>query len=227
MRIFCIIPAFNEANNIEKTLSSLEGIVDKIVVVDDCSSDDTYAIAKKRGIVVLRHSINRGQGAALQTGNEYALRKGADIAVHFDADGQFLANEIGDIVKPIIVEDFDIVFGSRFMEKKSNMPIFKKLIIMNIARFINRVFWGIKLSDPQNGFRAMNRKTMQKININNDGSAHCSEILSKAVKCKLKFKEVPVTVEYNNFGQGIFSGKGRGMGGARIIKDLILGKLLK
>lgn len=234
-KIFCVIPAYNEEGNIGRVIEEVSGVIENLVVVVDGASDETYKKAvetKKRlapsrpNITILRHIINRGQGAALQTGNEYAAKNNADIIVHFDADGQFLVSEIKDLVDQVKNENFDIVFGSRFMEKKSNMPFFKRHIIMRIGRLVNRFFIGLNLTDPQNGFRVMGKKAIEKIKIDQDGSAHCSEILAKTSKNKLKFKEIPVTVRYFDFGQGIFSGKGRGKGGFVIIRDLIFSKFL-
>ena len=207
-------------------VDSVRPLVDKVVVVDDGSSDQTYELAKGQGATVLRHLLNRGQGAALETGNQYALARGADIIVHFDADEQFLAGEIKDAVQPIISGEADVVFGSRFLDKKSQMPWLKKNIIYNLARFISRILFGVNTTDPQGGFRAMSAEAASKITIEQDGMAHCSEILIKAFKNKLAVKEVSITVIYNNFGQGIFGGKGRGSGGIRIIGDLLLSKII-
>ena len=218
-KIFCIIPAFNEQKNIAKVLAQVKPIVDEVVVVDDGSTDKTAQIAAQAGVIVLRHFFNRGQGAALETGNQYALSKGADIIVHFDADGQFLAQEIKDIVKPIKAGEAQIVFGSRFLEKKSSIPKFKKYILLPIARLVNYLLLGVRFSDPQSGFRAFSRQAAQKIKIENDGMAHCSEILAKALKSGYKIKEVPITVIYHHFGQRLG-------GGVRIVKDLILARLL-
>lgn len=225
-KIFCIIPAFNEEEKIAKVIKDVFPFFDKIIIVDDGSFDNTYKEAKKSGVVVLRHLINRGQGAALETGNQYALKNGVDFVVHFDADGQFLSDEINDVLEPLKDDKYDIVFGSRFLGKKNNMPFFKKNILFPVARLIN-LFLGVKTTDPQSGFRAMNRKALEKIKIKNDGSAHCSEILSKAFKFKLKIKEIPITVLYDEFGQGIFGGKGKGSGGIKIIKDLIIQKIIE
>ena len=225
-KIFCIIPAFNEEGKIAKVIKDIFPFFDKIIIVDDGSFDNTYEEAKKSGVVVLRHLINRGQGAALETGNQYALKNGVDLVVHFDADGQFLSDEINDVLEPLKDDKYDIVFGSRFLGKKNNMPFFKKNILFPVARLIN-LFLGVKTTDPQSGFRAMNRKALEKIKIKNDGSAHCSEILSKAFKFKLKIKEIPITVLYDEFGQGIFGGKGKGSGGIKIIKDLIIQKIIE
>ncbi len=225
-KIFCIIPAFNEEEKIAKVIKDVFPFFDKIIIVDDGSFDNTYKEAKKSGVVVLRHLINRGQGAALETGNQYALKNGVNFVVHFDADGQFLSDEINDVLEPLKDDKYDIVFGSRFLGKKNNMPFFKKNILFPVARLIN-LFLGVKTTDPQSGFRAMNRKALEKIKIKNDGSAHCSEILSKAFKFKLKIKEIPITVLYDEFGQGIFGGKGKGSGGIKIIKDLIIQKIIE
>ena len=224
MKIFCVIPAWNEEKNINTTIKKALNYVDFLILVDDCSNDSTLLEAKKiqeeyqNKITILRHPINLGQGAALQTGNEYAIEHGADIIFHFDGDGQFLAEEIINLTNPIIEENYDIVFGSRFMEKKSDIPNFKKNVIMPLAKIFNRIFFGIKTSDPQIGFRAMTINTAKKIKIENDRMAHCTETLFKAHKYKLKIKEVPVTVIYKSYGQK-FSGA------FKIIKDLIYKKI--
>ncbi|MDD5072077.1 MAG: glycosyltransferase family 2 protein [Patescibacteria group bacterium] len=219
MKIFCVIPAYNEKETISEVIDKVKPLVSEVVVVDDGSSDETGKLARAKGVRVLSHLINRGQGAALETGNQYALKAGGDIIVHFDADGQFLPGEIEDIVSPIQEGQADIVFGSRFLGKKSNMPPFKKYVIIPLAHLINKIFTGSTLTDPQNGFRAMSKKAAEEIKIEQDGMAHNTEIISKAFSSGLKIKEIPVTVIYNNFGQ-------RFSGGLKIIKDLILARLI-
>lgn len=221
MKVFCVIPAYHEEKNIAKVIQRVLDYVDFLVVIDDGSKDQTYNEALKiisEKLKVLKHPINLGQGASLQTGNEYAIKQGADIIIHFDADGQFLAEEIKKVVNPIIEEDADIVFGSRFLEIKSDIPKFKKNIIMPMAKMFNYVFFGIKTSDPQSGFRAMKAEVTKKIKIENNRMAHCTEILAKAHRHKLKIKEVSITVIYEEFGQK-FSG------GFKIIKDLFFKKI--
>lgn len=221
MKVFCVIPAYHEEKNIAKVIQKVLDYVDFLVVIDDGSKDQTYNEALKiisEKLKVLKHPINLGQGASLQTGNEYAIKQGADIIIHFDADGQFLAEEIKKVVNPIIEEDADIVFGSRFLEIKSDIPKFKKNIIMPMAKMFNYVFFGIKTSDPQSGFRAMKAEVTKKIKIENNRMAHCTEILAKAHRHKLKIKEVSITVIYEEFGQK-FSG------GFKIIKDLFFKKI--
>lgn len=219
-KISIIIPTWNEEKNIANVLSSLIEKHENIIIVDDGSSDKTVEIAKQFPVTILSHIINRGQGASLQTGNEYAISRGADIIVHFDGDGQFLIKEIDDLINPIINENYDIVFGSRFMEKESKIPWFKKNVLFKMGKIINRIFFNIKTTDPQSGFRAMTRNTAEKIKIEHDQMAHCSEILHKSFKYKLKIKEVPMTVIYNEFGQNL-------SGGVTIIKDLIIKKILR
>ncbi len=220
MKVVCVIPAWNEAKNIAKVVAGAKSYVDEVVVVDDCSQDETSALAEAAGAKILRHPINRGQGAALQTGNDYALKNGADIIVHFDADDQFSASEIPDMVKPIKDEGVDIVFGSRFLGKKTNFPFTKKYIIYPLAQIFTRFFLGIKLSDPQNGFRAMNRRAAETIRIFNREMAHNSEIQIKAFKNQLKIAEVPITVVYHKFGQRL-------SGGFKVMKDLLIHKIIK
>lgn len=221
LKVFCIIPALNEEKNILEVINSVKPYVDEIVVVDDGSEDSTAYIAEtSRSVSLLKHVINRGQGAALETGTEYALKKGADIIVHFDADGQFVAEEITDLVQPIKTGKADIIFGSRFLEKNPQMPFFKKYVIMPLARFANKIFLGVNLTDPQNGFRAMARKAAERINIRQRGMAHCSEIMRQAVAGGFKIREAPVTVIYRDFGQKF-------LGGIKILKELFLGMMMK
>jgi polyprenyl-phospho-N-acetylgalactosaminyl synthase len=190
------------------------------VVVDDGSTDGSHEIARKQGAVCLRHFINRGQGAALETGNQYALSNGAEIVVHFDSDGQHQSSDIPALVKPIVEGRADIVLGSRFLNSKDKVPFIKKWLILKPANFFQNHLLGIKLTDAQNGFRALSRSTLGKISITQDGWAHCSEIIEQIKIKKLRYEEVPVTIIYNEFGQNFLTG-------LKIIFDLLIGKLNK
>ncbi len=228
MKTFCIIPAYNEEKTIVEVINSVKPLVDQVVVVDDGSGDRTFELAEARDVTVLHHIINRGQGAALKTGTEYALRNDADIIVHFDADGQFLASDMKSVVKPIKDGVADVVFGSRLLNKQSDIPFVKKNIILPLAKFVNRIFFGIRMTDPQSGFRAMSAQAAKQIDWQQDRMAHCSEILFAAgrrnvdvspSRGNLKIKEVPITVIYHNFGQRLSDG-------FRILKDLFLARLI-
>ncbi|MFA5023570.1 MAG: glycosyltransferase family 2 protein [Patescibacteria group bacterium] len=220
MKIVCVIPAFNEAKNILQVVSAVRSYVDEVIVVDDASRDATANLAEQAGATVLRHVINRGQGAALRTGTQAALKANADIIIHFDADNQFQANEIPEVIRPLLTGQAEAVLGSRFLTKKSNLPLTKRIIIHPLARFVNRLFFKIRLSDPQSGFRALKSEVAAKIKIENDGMAHCSEILYQLFKNKVKVTEVPITVTYHNYGQSFG-------GGLKIILDLLIQKLIK
>lgn len=218
--MFVVVPAYNEEKNIGRVVRGLfERGHQNVVVVDDGSSDHTVLEAKTAGALVLLHEINRGQGAALQTGDEYVLTRGADVVVHFDADGQFNPSDIDGAVALLRAENFDIVLGSRFLDGRSQIPWFKAKIIFPISRWINFVFTGVKLTDVHNGFRVLNRSALEKINITHNGMAHNSEIVAQIKKFNLKFKEYPVQVTYSEMGQGI-------KGGFKIIWDLLSGSYL-
>lgn len=220
MKIVCVVPAWNEEKNIGAVVASVKKWVEDVIVVDDGSKDQTAKVALANGALVLKHPINRGQGAALRTGTQYALENGAEVIVHFDADGQFLADEILEAAQSVIAGEVEAVFGSRFLDKEHNLPPLKKRLILPLARIFNRFFLGVKFDDPQNGFRILSAKAAQKLDWRQDKMAHCSEILWLTKKNKINYKEVGVTVRYSEFGQ-------RMSGGLRIIKDLFLDKLIK
>jgi len=218
--IAIIIPALNESRSIFPVVSEVKPLATWVIVVNDGSTDNTQELAQKAGALVINHKTNRGQGAALETGDHKAKELGADIIVHFDADGKFLATDIRKVCQPIIDNQADIVFGSRFLSSSNELPWLKKNIIMPIAKVVSRLFWDIRLSDPQSGFRAFNKKVADKLVIENDGMAHCSEIIIFAHKNKYRIKEVPITVIYHRFGQNLG-------GGLRIIKDLIYKNIIQ
>jgi hypothetical protein len=141
--------------------------------------------------------LNRGQGAALQTGNLFAIKNGSDIIVHFDADGQHNANEIKDLTKPIINGETEASLGSRFL-RKQKIPL-RKRIVLKGAIFIIWIMYKIKLTDAHNGFRAFSREAAKKIKITTDKMEHASEIVEEIKKKNIKYKEVPVTINYNAY----------------------------
>lgn len=214
--IVAVVPAYNEEKNIGPVISGLFNHVDKIVVVDDGSTDNTSLEAGKSGALVLRHEINRGQGAALQTGHEYALKNGADYVVDFDADGQFDAEDIKPAIAELQKSGVDVLFGSKFLGKKSNLPFLKRWIILPIAKLLNRLFVGKGLSDVHNGFRVFTYRALESVCITQDRMAHATEIVALVKKYNLKYIEFPVRVKYSEYGQGIG-------GGVRVLRDLLFG----
>jgi len=218
MKIFIIIPCYNEAEHLAAVVESAEPY-GQVLVVDDGSTDNSSEIAKEHGATVIRHFINRGQGAALETGDRFAYNHGADLVVHFDADGQHLASEIPSLLEPILAGEAEVVFGSRFLKSKvSQIPWFKKWLILRPAIIFQNYLLKVKLTDAHNGFRALSREALGKIFITQDGMAHPSEIIEQVKKFNLRYEEIPVTVLYNEFGQGFGSG-------FKILKDLFFNKI--
>jgi len=218
--LVAVIPAWNEADSIGSVLEGIKKYVDEIVVVDDGSSDQTTAIARAAGVHTIVHTINRGQGAALQTGQDYARILGADYVVHFDADGQFDPQEIPLALKALQSAQADILFGSRYLGKKSELPFTKRYILHPLSRFVNFLFGTPNMSDAHNGFRVLSRKALHTIEIQQDRMAHATEIPAQVKEHGLNYIEFPVTVRYFEYGQNI-------QGGFRILKDLIMGQFIR
>lgn len=199
MRTVAIIPAYNEASRIAQAIADAKPHVSHVVVVDDCSHDATGEVAKTAGAVVLRHVINRGQGAALQTGTTYALDAlDAEAIVHFDADGQMTGSEIPTLLEPLLRYEADIVLGSRFLGKEAlDMPSFRRLML-RLATLFTVVFSGIRVTDTHNGFRALSRRAAEDLVITLDRMAHASEILDLIIAKQLRYVERPVTIRYSS-----------------------------
>jgi len=198
-KVCVLITALNEERMIEEVLSGLiKRGYKNIILVDDGSTDTTYNRAKKFPITILRHIINRGKGASLQTGTEYILKKGFEVIVHFDADGQHNPDDIEKLIRPIFEEDIDVVFGSRFLGEVYGMPLLRRLVLKGGIFFTN-LLYGIKLTDVHNGMRAFKTAVFKKIVFTEDRFAYASELLEKIVKEGFRFNEVPVTIKYTDY----------------------------
>jgi len=221
MKIVAVIPAYNEEKNIGRVVSEVKKYVNEVVVIDDGSSDKTFFRAKEAGALVYSHFLNRGQGAALETGKKIALSLGADVIVTYDADGQFRAEEIIEMVQPILAGEADVVLGTRFL--KSEVPLSKRIFLRG-AVLLTRLTSGLNLSDTHNGFRAFSRQAAEKIEIQHNRMAHASEILDKISKYKLRYKEIPVTLKY--LPEHIKKGQ-KFPDYLKILFDLLVGRVLK
>lgn len=222
MKVVAVIPAYNEGKAIGPVIREVKKQVDLVVVVDDGSSDDTGTVAAENGAIVLQHIVNRGQGAALKTGTEFALGAGAQAIVHFDADGQQDPAEIKEMLQPVLNGQAEVVIGSRFLGRESNMPLSRRLLLKAVPLF-TWVFSGINLTDPHNGFRVLSRQAAEKINISQDKMAHASEIIDEIARHKLKCVELPVTVRYTSYSMA----KGqRNSAAFRVARDFLLAKFL-
>ncbi len=223
-KVFIVIPAFNEEKSIASVIDDLHRHgYQNVVVVDDGSTDKTVEVALANNAIVLEHPINRGQGAGLRTGTAYALENGADIIVHFDADGQMRAEDIASVIKPIQDGKAEVCFGSRFLNKHSNMPFLRRFFL-TVGRVFMRVMYGVVMSDPQSGFRAMSAEAAEKIQITQRGMAHCSEIIEEVHNKKISFVEVPVVIKYTDY--SLKHGQNN-LAAFRIAARLVWRKLLK
>lgn len=198
MRVFAVIPAYKEEGRIGAVVRALLPRVDRVIVVDDCSGDGTAAEAAAAGADVVRHGLNRGQGAALKTGAVAALADGAEAVLHFDADGQHDPAAIPALLGPIERGEADIVFGSRFLGVDAEgMPASRRLLLRAARRF-SALALGIPrhFTDPQSGLRAMRAEAAVDIDFLQDRMAHCSEILRLVARSDWRAIEVPTKVVY-------------------------------
>src|SRR5947209_4119195 len=196
--LIVVVPAYNEAPVIAGVLDELRATGAHVVVVDDCSTDGTAAMAHEAGAVVLRHIVNRGQGAAIQTGIAYALDRGAEIIVTFDSDGQHDAGDLDALVAPIRGGRADIVLGSRFLEPRSDIPAARRLVL-RCAVLFTRITSGLRVTDAHNGLRAFSRRAAAMIDIKLDRMAHASELMDQIRRSGLRYAEVPVSVRYTPY----------------------------
>ena len=196
MKITIGIPAYNEEKNIAKIITKLKKITDSIIVCDDGSSDMTSEIAKNLGVIVISHKKNMGYGAAIRTIFEKSAEIGSDILVTFDADGQHRVEDVSRVLRPLENSEADIVIGSRFLGKQSNVPNYRKLGIKVITQVTNSSI-KTKLTDSQSGFRAYSKQVLSKISLSEIGMGISTEILIKASSEGLRITEVPITILYS------------------------------
>ncbi len=205
MKLFVLVPAYNEETVLDSVLLdlkkiSLKGIQKEIVLINDGSTDKTEQIAKKNMVIVLSHPINRGLGGALGTGLEYARSKMADIVVTFDADGQHDHNDIARLIKPILSNKADFVIGSRLL-KNSKMPMDRKVINFT-ANLLNFILWSVWMTDSQSGLRALSKKALERIQIKMNKMEVASEFFKEIKKNNLRVKEIPIKAIYTNYSRG-------------------------
>lgn len=220
---YIVIAAYNEGPCIEDVVRDVRGEYPNVVVVDDGSTDDTFEAARGSATYVLRHPLNRGQGAALQTGIEFALSRGAQFIVTFDADGQHRIEDIQAMVGPIARGECEITLGSRFLGGTQNMPTGRRRML-RMAVLFTRVVNRIEVTDAHNGLRAFSRKAAGKIHIKLDGMAHASELLDQVRQSGLAFREIPVQIRYTKYSMS----KGQASRNAfQIVVQYILGKVMQ
>ena len=190
---WAVIPAYNEENSIGKIVRKTRSYLDNIIVVDDGSKDNTKESAEKEGAVVLRHMINLGKGAALKTGCDFAVKKGAEFIVALDADAQHNPQDIPRFMEKL--EKFDVVFSYRKASRK--MPLILRFGNWFISSVVT-LLYGVHLSDTQSGYRAFSREAYKKIRWNAADYSMESEMISRAGKQKLKYVQIPIETIYSD-----------------------------
>jgi glycosyltransferase involved in cell wall biosynthesis len=167
--------------------------------------------------------LNRGQGAALQTGISYALRHGAQYVVTFDADGQHSPADLPAMLAPIVAGEVDICLGSRFLGHSTAMPLTRRLMLKGAVIF-TRITSGVRLTDTHNGLRAFSRRAAQQIDIRLDRMAHASELIDQVRNSDLPYREVPVHIRYTDY--SLAKGQ-RSTAALRVALDYLIGRLLR
>ena len=219
-----LIPMLNEGSSIALVITDLRRHFDQILCVDDGSSDTSAAVAEAAGAVVLRHAVNLGQGAALQTGFDYLLRHtNASHVVTFDADGQHSADDALRMFRVAVDRDMDVVLASRFLGQVENITR-GRLLVLRAAVWFSRRFTGLDLTDTHNGLRTLSRRAFTAIQLRQPRMAYASELESAVLRHHLTWVEEPTTVVYTDYSRG----KGqRNINAVNIVFDLALHRLLR
>ena len=223
VQIYVVIPAFNEGPVISRVVGEVRRAGYAVVVVDDGSSDATAEEARAAGAGVITHAFNLGQGAALQTGIDYAVAAGAEVIVTFDADGQHRVSDIAHLAEALVEERADFALGSRFLGQAPNLPPLRRLLL-HAATAFTRLTTGLQVTDTHNGLRAMTRRAAVGIRLRQNRMAHASELLSQIAASGLHYVERPVTIEYTAYSLA----KGQSLGDAvLILLDLFARRLYR
>lgn len=215
--IWAVIPAYNEGKNIAGIINKTKKHVDNVVVIDDGSNDNTREVSEKSKAIVLSHIVNLGKGAALKTGCDYAIKRGAKNIITLDADAQHNPEDIPRFIEKL--DRHDIVFSYRKASRKMPLVLrFGNWFISNIVELL----YGVNLKDTQCGFRAFSRHAYKKIRWNASDYSMESEMISRAGKQKLKYVQIPIETIYSDRYKGTTV-----IDGVKIVLDMIWWKFVK
>lgn len=214
-----VIPLYNEASVIASVIADLHGSFTHVVCVDDGSTDGSAEVAEAAGAILVRHPVNLGQGAALQTGIEFALlHESCEYIATFDADGQHRIEDAVAMVAKGRAEGAAIVFGSRFLDDRTK-PGWMKRVILKTAVWVTNLTTSIKLTDAHNGLRVIRRDAAQQIHLQQDRMAHATEIVLQLGRTGLPWVEHPVELLYTDYSKA----KGQSvLNSVNILVDLIV-----
>jgi glycosyltransferase involved in cell wall biosynthesis len=191
-----VIPAFNEEVAIGSVVISALQYVDRVIVVDDCSQDNTSRVAELAGALVIRLPQNGGKAKALLTGLREAERLHCQVAVMLDGDGQHRCEDIKIVVAPVLRGEADLVIGSRFLGEQKDIPR-HRILGQRVINSISNAGASLDLSDSQSGLRALSREALKNLNFTSDGYNIESDMINHFVDKKLKILEVPISVRYD------------------------------
>lgn len=217
--VWVVVPAFNEEPTVGRVIKDLSRLFPNIVCIDDCSTDATSQMAGDAGASLVRHPINLGQGAALQTGVEFALRDPkARYVVTFDADGQHRPEDAARMVQTLRSGEVDIVFGSRFLDRRSEVARAKRAVLKIAAGYTSAVT-GVKLTDTHNGLRVFTRTVAEAMDLQQNRMAHATEIVSLVGSRGFRYTECPVEIVYTEYSRS----KGQSLlNSVNILTDIIV-----
>ena len=221
---FVIVQFYNEGKVLINVIKKLKNNFKNIICVDD-GSDKKNQIGKyKLGVFLIKHPINLGQGAALQTGINYAIKKKAKTIVTFDADGQHSAKDAIEMIKLLKKNNLDLVQGSRFYKKQNNNIPFIRKIILRVATIIANFFDNTQFTDTHNGLRVFNLSFAKKINIKNYRMSHPHDINKLVSKYNFKFSEYPTNIKYTHY--SLSKGQ-KNLNAINILFDILISQLIK
>jgi glycosyltransferase involved in cell wall biosynthesis len=217
--VWLVVPLFNEETVIADVVRDARRTFPHVVVVDDGSSDGGADAAEAAGAVVVRHPVNLGQGAALQTGFEYARSvPSMQWVVTFDADGQHQVSDVLEMLEKARTEDLQVVFGSRFLDDRTTPSLMKKIVLRLAVGYTN-LTTGTKLTDAHNGLRVMRRDVVERLDITQNRMAHASELVAQIGEMRIRYAESPVHILYTDYS----TSKGQSLwNSVNILVELIL-----
>lgn len=216
--VWVVIPLYNEATVIGEVVAGLLPHFTNVVCIDDGSSDASGSVARASGARVVTHPINLGQGAALQTGFEFALERKANFVVTFDADGQHRVVDALAMVERARDENLAIVYGSRFLDNRTK-PGFLKKIVLKTAVAVTNWMTKSRLTDAHNGLRVIRTDALSQVKLRQDRMAHGTEIIVQLGRTRLPYAEHPVEVLYTEYSKA----KGQSLlNSINILIDLVI-----